>query len=138
MGKRPITRLEPTRAPRPHASASPPPGPGRTSTAGASTTGCLVAAAIGRVARVRALRRFTVRAALPEPLAPLGDLVMNLRWSWHPDSLDLFEAVDPDTWAAVDHDPVRLLGEVDADRMAVLAKDKKFLRRLSNMHDDLQ
>ncbi|HEU5035089.1 MAG TPA: alpha-glucan family phosphorylase [Mycobacteriales bacterium] len=87
---------------------------------------------------MRALRRFTVRAALPEPLAPLGDLVMNLRWSWHPDSLDLFEAVDPETWDAVGHDPVRLLGEVGADRMAALAKDRRFLRRLSDMYDDLQ
>src|SRR3954466_5580853 len=93
---------------------------------------------IGRVARVRALRRFTVRAALPEPLAPLGELVMNLRWSWHPDALDLFESVDPDTWEAVGHDPVRLLGEVGADRMAVLAKDRRFLRRLQDAHDDLQ
>jgi starch phosphorylase len=87
---------------------------------------------------VRALRRFTVRAALPEPLAPLGELVMNLRWSWHPDALDLFESVDPDTWEAVGHDPVRLLGEVGADRMSALAKDRRFLRRLQDAHDDLQ
>jgi glycogen phosphorylase len=90
------------------------------------------------VPRVRALRRFTVRAALPEPLLPLGDLVLNLRWSWHPESLDLFESVDPDTWDAVGHDPVRLLGEVGADRMAVLAKDRRFLRRLQDAWDDLQ
>src|SRR4051812_22961839 len=86
---------------------------------------------------VRALRRFTVRAALPEPLAPLGELVMNLRWSWNSDCLDLFESVDPETWEAVGHDPVRLLGEVGADRMAALAKDRKFLRRLSDAADDL-
>ena len=87
---------------------------------------------------MRALRRFTVRAALPEPLAPLGDLVMNLRWSWHPDSLDLFESVDPETWEAVGHDPVRLLGEMRPDRTAALVRDRRFLRRLSDMHDDLQ
>ena len=87
---------------------------------------------------MRALRRFTVRAALPDALAPLGDLVMNLRWSWHPESLDLFESVDPETWARVEHDPVKLLGEVDADRMEALAKDRKFLRRLSDAYDDLQ
>ena len=61
---------------------------------------------------MRALRRFTVRLALPQPLAPLGELVMNLRWSWHPQSLDLFRSVDPATWDAVGQDPVRLLGEV--------------------------
>src|SRR5674536_357156 len=50
-----------------------------------------------KVGVVKAIRRFTVRAALPEALAPLDRLVMNLRRSWHPDSLDLFESVDPET-----------------------------------------
>src|SRR3954447_24121395 len=62
---------------------------------------------------------------------------MNLRWSWNPDCLDLFESVDSETWEAVGHDPVRLLGEVGADRMAALAKDRRFLRRLSDAADDL-
>jgi starch phosphorylase len=90
------------------------------------------------VALVRALRRFTVRLALPEPLAPLAELVMNLRWSWHPRSLDLFRSVDPATWEAVGQDPVRLLGEVSPDRLAALAADEAFLRELSAAHADLQ
>ena len=87
---------------------------------------------------MRALRRFTVRAALPDALAQLGDIVMNLRWSWHPESMDLFEAVDPATWTAVGHDPLRLLGEVDPERLAELAGDRRFLRRLADAYDDLQ
>ncbi|MCW2679239.1 MAG: alpha-glucan phosphorylase [Frankiales bacterium] len=87
---------------------------------------------------MRALRRFTVRLALPEPLAPLAELVMNLRWSWHPQSLDLFRSVDPGTWDAVGQDPVRLLGEVSPERLAALAKDKGFLGELAAAHDDLQ
>jgi starch phosphorylase len=79
-----------------------------------------------------------VRAPLPTELEQLGELVLNLRWSWNPEALDLFESVDPDVWAEVNHDPVRLLGEVGADRMAVLAKDRKFLRRLQDAFDDLQ
>jgi len=86
---------------------------------------------------MRAFRRLTVRASLPEPLAPLGELVMNLRWSWHHESLDLFESVDPEVWDAVGHDPVRLLGEVPRERLDALATDRKFLRRLSDAHDDL-
>ena len=86
---------------------------------------------------MKALRRFTVRAVLPDPLAPLGELVMNLRWSWHPESRDLFESVDPDTWARVGQDPVRLLGEVSTERMDVLARDRRFLRRLSDAAEDL-
>ena len=61
---------------------------------------------------MRALRRFTVRAKLPEPLAPLSELVLNLRWSWHPETLDLFESVEPTVWRECRHDPVRLLGGV--------------------------
>ncbi len=87
---------------------------------------------------MRALRRLTVRASLPEPLAPLGELVMNLRWSWHPDALDLFESVDPDVWSEVGQDPVKLLAEVPRARLDALAADKRFLRRLTDAYDDLQ
>ena len=45
---------------------------------------------------MKALRRLTVRAAYPQELAGLGEIVANLRWSWHADSIDLFESVDPD------------------------------------------
>jgi starch phosphorylase len=87
--------------------------------------------------RVKAIRRFTVRTALPEPLAALGDLVLNLRWSWHAPTRDLFAAVDPDIWEAVGHDPVRLLGEVTPERLAELSRDAQFLGRLQAEADDL-
>ena len=45
---------------------------------------------------VRAIRRFTVRPVLPRALAALGELAGNLRWSWHPETQDVFAAVDPD------------------------------------------
>ncbi|MCW2499201.1 MAG: alpha-glucan phosphorylase [Frankiales bacterium] len=87
---------------------------------------------------MKALRRLTVRLALPAPLAPLAELVMNLRWSWHHPSLDLFESIDPATWQAVGHDPVQLLGEVSPERIAELAADGEFLARLTAVHADLQ
>jgi glycogen phosphorylase len=86
---------------------------------------------------VRALRRFTVRARLPEPLAPLSELVLNLRWSWHPETLDLFESVEPDVWRECRHDPVRLLGEVPPERLDRLAADEDFLRRLADASAEL-
>ncbi len=86
---------------------------------------------------VRAIRRFTVRPVLPRPLAGLGELAANLRWSWHAETRDLFAAVDPDTWAAVGGDPTRLLGEVSPQRLAALAKDRRFLRRLQDATDEL-
>jgi starch phosphorylase len=87
---------------------------------------------------VKAIRRFTVRTVLPEPLKPLEELVLNLRWSWHPETLDLFGSVDPDLWEATHHDPVRLLGEVPAERLAALTGDRRFLRALGDAVDDLR
>ncbi|WP_018544583.1 glycosyltransferase family 1 protein [Streptomyces sp. LaPpAH-108] len=86
---------------------------------------------------MKAIRRFTVRPVLPEPLRPLSDLARNLRWSWHVETRDLFQAVDPEHWAAAGGDPVRLLGRVSPVRLAELAEDRRFLRRLAAVAGDL-
>jgi starch phosphorylase len=87
---------------------------------------------------VKAIRRFTVRTVLPERLAALGDLVMNLRWSWHPETLDLFESIDPTTWRSVGGDPARLLGQVQHSRLVELSTDEGFLARLDDAAANLR
>ncbi|WP_406332957.1 alpha-glucan family phosphorylase [Streptomyces sp. NBC_00203] len=87
---------------------------------------------------MKAIRRFTVRPVLPEALHPLSDLARNLRWSWHAETRDLFQSVDPERWAASDGDPVRLLGSVSTGRLAELGEDGGFLRRLALVADDLR
>ncbi len=86
---------------------------------------------------MRALRSFTVRPSLPEPLAGLGELAMNLRWSWDDRTRDLFRWVDPDAWDATHHDPVGLLAAVSPERLGALAQDQAFLRFLGEVHDEL-
>jgi len=86
---------------------------------------------------VRAIRRFTVRPVLPEPLNALGDLALNLRWGWHTDSRDLFEQIDPVLWRSSGHDPGVLLSLVSADRLDRLARDRKFVRNLELITADL-
>lgn len=87
---------------------------------------------------MRAVHRFTVRAHLPEPLSALGTLATNLRWAWHPPTQDLFSAVDPQVWASVGGDPLRLLAEVPAERLRRLAEDQDFLARTRAVDDDLR
>ena len=87
---------------------------------------------------VKALRRFTVRATLPPQLQALSDLVLNLRWSWHAETRDLLESIDPELWRRCIGDPVRMLGEVSPRRLAALSQDKRFLRSLTDAVDDLQ
>ncbi|MBO0810629.1 MAG: alpha-glucan family phosphorylase [Microlunatus sp.] len=79
---------------------------------------------------MRAIRRFTVRPVLPEPLAGLSELVLNLRWCWHADTRELFDSIDPELWAETKHDPVRLLAEVSPERLTALAADRKFIRHV--------
>ncbi|MFR9751756.1 alpha-glucan family phosphorylase [Nocardia sp. 004] len=87
---------------------------------------------------MKALRRFTVRAHLPERLAALGELATNLRWSWHPPTQDLFAELDPQRWQDMGHDPVRLLGEVPAARLDELAADPDYVARVDSVAADLR
>ncbi|MET8125156.1 alpha-glucan family phosphorylase [Streptomyces sp. NPDC005065] len=87
---------------------------------------------------MKAIRRFTVRPVLPDPLQPLSDLARNLRWSWHTETRELFQAVAPEGSRSADSDPVRLLGAVSAGRLAELARDEQFLHRLNEVSGALQ
>ena len=86
---------------------------------------------------MKALRSFTVRAQLPDALAPLSELAWNLRWSWDERARDLFRWVDPEQWDASVHDPVRLLGLVPRERLENLAGDPGFMRFLDEVHTEL-
>src|SRR4051794_29323500 len=86
-----------------------------------------------RLGRVKALRRFTVRAHLPERLVALERLSVNLRWSWDKPTQDLFAAIDPALWPQVGCDPVALLGQVRPKRLDELAADESFVGRLDHI-----
>ncbi|TCP48622.1 starch phosphorylase [Tamaricihabitans halophyticus] len=87
---------------------------------------------------MKAVRRFTVRAGLPAPLAELRTLATNLRWSWHPPTQDLFAGIDPELAERVNGDPARILAEVPAARLEELAGDESFLARTRAISDDLR
>ena len=86
---------------------------------------------------MKALRRFTVRAHLPDPIAALGRLSTNLRWSWDTATQELFASIDPQQWARTGRDPVALLGEVNPARLDELAADHEFIDRLDHLAADL-
>jgi glycogen phosphorylase len=86
---------------------------------------------------VKALRRFTVRAHLPDRLAALERLSFNLRSSWDTPTQELFASIDETLWAQHDQDPVALLGAVSPKRLDELATDQAFLQRLDDVGADL-
>jgi starch phosphorylase len=87
---------------------------------------------------VRAIRRFTISPVLPEQLAPLRGLMLNLRWSWHPETRQVFAAIDPAAWERAGGAPTGLLARVPQERLARLAADRKFLRGLDDATDELR
>ncbi len=75
---------------------------------------------------------------LPQPLAPLHDLMLNLRWSWHPGAVELFQSIDPAGWAASGGDPFAMLSSMRPGQLAELADDEDFLGRLDAVLADLR
>ncbi len=87
---------------------------------------------------MKAIRRFTVRTVLPEPLAPLEELATNLRWSWNLPARRLFEEISPELWESSGHDPIALLGAVEPERLSELAGDSSFVDRANELLADLR
>ena len=87
---------------------------------------------------MRAIRRFTVRVTLPEPLAALHGLMLNLRWSWHGPTADLFASIDPAAWEASGGEPIAMLSALPSAKIAALAADQEFLSRLNEAERDLR
>ena len=64
--------------------------------------------------------------SLPQPLQGLATLALDLRWSWHHGTDDLWRAVDFELWEATGN-PWLILESVSDQRLSELAEDKNFL-----------
>ncbi|NLG21632.1 MAG: glycosyltransferase family 1 protein [Actinomycetales bacterium] len=87
---------------------------------------------------MKAIRRLHVRTVLPDALSPLHDLALNLRWSWHQPTLDLFESIDPAKWESVRREPLAMLSALTPDDLAALAGDAGFVQRVREAGEGLQ
>lgn len=89
------------------------------------------------VAQVKAIRRFTVRTVLPEPIRPLARLASNLRWSWHRPTRELFAGLNPRLWEESGQDPIGFLGMVSREEFQQLAADQSVVERVHAADEDL-
>ena len=87
---------------------------------------------------MKAIRRFTVRTVLPEPIAALDTLSMNLRWSWHEPTRKLFESLDPELWRESGQDPAGFLGLITREKLQELALDSGVVDRVRAAAEDLR
>ena len=73
------------------------------------------------------IKKFTVVPAIPEPLADLRTLALNLWWTWNYEAVTLFHRLDRRLWGEVKHNPVRLLAELSQERLEQVANDPAYL-----------
>lgn len=66
---------------------------------------------------------------LPDRLAGLADVSHNLAWTWNRDARAIFSSIDPQLWTRLRYDPIALLLEVSAERLAQCAADPAFVAR---------
>jgi starch phosphorylase len=75
---------------------------------------------------------------VPPALGVLARIAYDLRWAWTPGGPELFRDVDPARWELCGNNPVRLLEEAAADRLAAAADDEALLARATALADVLQ
>ncbi|HEX6288639.1 MAG TPA: alpha-glucan family phosphorylase [Herpetosiphonaceae bacterium] len=75
------------------------------------------------------LGRVAVFPTLPKRISRLYDLAYNLWWSWTPEARSLYADLDPALWRKVNHNPVRMLAEVEPTKLEAVADDQGYLAR---------
>jgi len=71
---------------------------------------------------------------LPEEISGLGEIALNLWWTWNPKANNLFRRINPYLWKESGHNPIRMLKSLGDERLAALAKDENFLREYRYVH----
>lgn len=72
--------------------------------------------------------------ALPEPLSGLSTLALDLRWSWHHTTDNLWQTADPALWEAT-RNPWLVLETLSNERLDALAADQQFVEMLQHQLD---
>ncbi len=67
------------------------------------------------------------QSKIPQRIGRLDELANNLWWSWHKQARDLFPALDHRLWRSTGHNPVKLLENIDREKLLAAASDPTFL-----------
>ena len=65
--------------------------------------------------------------ALPRRIHRLAQLAYNLWWTWNPEAQRLFSRIDNILWEKTYHNPIRLLQQVNRNRLKAMTQDRYYL-----------
>jgi starch phosphorylase len=75
---------------------------------------------------------------LPERIAGLERVALNLWWRWNRRARRLLKDVDRTLWGSTRHNPVSMLRQVDPNRLAHLARDPVFQARYDTVMAEME
>ena len=64
---------------------------------------------------------------LPPRIERLGELALDLWWTWNPNARNVFRGLDYTLWRTTAHNPVRMLRLLPAERLTAASRDQTFL-----------
>ncbi len=79
-------------------------------------------------------KKILIKPVLPNALKPLKELAYNLWWSWNTDASELFAAILPDRWEALEYNPVKLLEQLSSSDHKKLMNDTAFMSKLESVY----
>ena len=74
------------------------------------------------------MNRYAALPPLPERINRLGQLAVDIWWSWNADGRNVFRRLDYALWRETAHNPVRMLWLVARERLEAAARNPVFLQ----------
>jgi starch phosphorylase len=74
------------------------------------------------------MNRYASLPPFPERLRRLGDLAVDLWWSWHADAREVFRRLDYPLWRLTAHNPVQMLWKIPHDTLEAASTDESLLQ----------
>ncbi|MCK4665008.1 MAG: alpha-glucan family phosphorylase [Bacteroidales bacterium] len=74
-------------------------------------------------------RKLFIQSDLPKNLKGLYELSENIWWSWNYEAMILFKYIDKLLWEKINKNPILLLKEISAERLAELENDNYFIEQ---------
>jgi glycogen phosphorylase len=89
------------------------------------------------MSNARPIRTITIIPTLPPAIEALREIAYNLSWSWDPETIELFRRLDRELWESSRHNPVRMLGAIEQEKLEEAAANDAFLDHLQRVKERL-
>lgn len=71
---------------------------------------------------------------LPEALKGLGEIALNLWWTWNSRGKKIFRNLNPYLWKESEHNPIAMLQKISPEALEAASKNERFMREYSYVY----